>query len=240
MILESPIRSSVLASVLVLAPALCLANPLILFHSGSEDGLDTPRLLQVPQQGVVQLEALAGACNLGRGGGLRAYDLASGDCTEAFGPGVPAAHQPSLDQPLQGSVLEGQPVQVALDDGLFVWYDLRTSRACVIGACLRIVGISSPVLVSIDSFTATPDVIEIDEQTVLSWASTAATGCTLSDDQGGAPEPVPTTGSTVRSPLSTTLFSLSCQNGGSSDSENVTVTVTNSFEIIFLDGFESD
>lgn len=227
-----------LAPALALVSAPCVANPLVLFTAGSEDSLQVPRLLRLPQQGLVPVEVIASACNLGRGGDLRVYDLASGDCAEIAGPGRPAAHQPSLDALLEGDVLEGRPVQEALDMGHFVWYDLRTDRACVAEACLVLFGSTAPVSVTVDSFTATPEVIEIDEQTVLAWDSTGATSCTLSDDRGGGSVDVTTSGSVVRSPLFTTVFSLTCRNDQSSDSREATVTVTNSSEIIFLDGFE--
>ena len=113
----------------------CYGNPLILFTPESVRDLSNKRVLLLPNGHSANIESISQRCNAGRRGDFNAYDLASGQCHSLAAIGPASFHQPSMNRPLQGSLLKGRPVQVALDTGLFVWYDLATSRACVVGSC---------------------------------------------------------------------------------------------------------
>jgi hypothetical protein len=219
-------------------------NPLILFKPGSDQGSGKAAVLALPLGAQVTITSITSRCKAARGNAVRIYDLDSGECgiLPAIGPGV--FHQPSLDQTLQGNTLVGESVQFALEAGLFVWYDLYTSRACVAGFCNTTFATSEgppdPTSVRINSFTANPNSMIAGNQTELSWTTSNATSCTLGDNQGGGPVSVSLNGSASRIPLVTTTFTFICQGSNGPAISNVVVTVDEPLpEDIFSDGFES-
>ena len=219
-------------------------NPLILFKPGSDQDSGKAAVLALPLGEQVSITLITSRCKAARGNAVRIYDLDSGECgiVPAIGPGV--FHQPSLDQTLQGNTLVGESVQFALEAGLFVWYDLYTSRACVVESCNTMFVATRPPTnthsVRINSFAANPDPIIVGNQTQLSWTTSYATSCTLRDNQGEGPVSVSLNTTVSRTPLVTTIFTLTCQGTNGPVTRNVSVTVNESLPgDIFSDGFES-
>lgn len=214
---------------------VCQANPVILFSLGAErDGSDYP-LLILPGGAQIRLEDIVLRCKPGRGNDLRVFDLDKRSCETLPTPKVGNGRQPALDQPLSGGAMTGQPVQMALDVGQLVWYNLITRRACIVGACSGSPG--SQQNVSIDFFFASPSIISYGKSTTLFWTTTAATLCELSSAPGGLSLPVQAYGKTVQSPKGTTVFTLTCQGNNGPAERDVTVTVVPP-DKIFANGFE--
>lgn len=125
------------------------------------------------------------------------------------------------------------PDRIDLTEGIQVFNRL-TRETCAPGRCQVVVqgtslapgGGPAESPVTIDGFTASPVSLVGAGTTTLSWTTSNADACTLSDDQGTPTISVSTSGSADRTIDTTTLFTLACSNAVSSDTAATTVTVT--------------
>lgn len=99
------------------------------------------------------------------------------------------------------------------------WIHFKGSNYGVLGAGDSCVSI--PAL-SILSFNATPSSIYVGDSSTLGWSTSGATSCNINQGIGS----VAVNGTQSVSPATTTAYTLSCSNAGSSSSATTTVTVS--------------